>query len=582
VSVAPAPTLPLPSLTEPAEPTPDDLESGPLDERFAELMLRLDESENAELYDAAKLASAARRRGDVCLYLRSVTALHDGFSTRLLDTKVVGRPGEWKPLILDQADRLYLHRYWRYEQELASEIRTRLEMTSPELDRELLEDGLNAFFDLAPNDQRAAAEKALSGNFCVITGGPGTGKTRTVARILALLWAQSQCHGQRPSIALAAPTGKAAARMTESIRAAVAELRDKMDVAGVLEAEAVTLHRLLGTTPENPTPRFDARNPLPIDAVIVDEASMIDLALMAKLFAAVPRTARIILLGDKDQLASVEAGHVLGEICDRRPDRSEHPLTGRIAQLHRSFRFEPGSGIDRFSRSVNAGDVETALEVLRSGSPELTAKPLPSPEMLGRTLREKVVEGFRAALTATDPAAALDALNQFRILAAVRRGPYGVESLNILASQALQEAGLLDSRGLFHHGRPVMILRNDYTLRLFNGDIGLILRDPESGDALRAFFQGPDGKVRRIAPSRLPEHETVWAMTVHKSQGSEFDRMLLILPDRETPLLTRELLYTGITRAKRHGEIWYREESLRKAIARRTERTSGLADALWA
>ncbi len=557
-----------------------ELEPGPLDERFAQLMLRLAGTNIPELSEAARMVSAARRKGHVCLPVQSLPSATDGIAEKLLATNVVGHPGDRTPLILDESGRLYLHRYWRYEQDLAAEIRARIATEPPALNRNLLNSGLDQLFGPKPGDQRAAAEKALSGNFCVITGGPGTGKTRTVARILALLQAQFAAAGKHPSIALAAPTGKAAARMTESIRNAISELRGDAIASELADVEAVTLHRLLGCTPDAPVPRFDARNPLPVDAIIVDEASMIDLALMAKLFAAVQRNARIILLGDKDQLASVEAGHVLGEICQ--PSDSGNPrLAGQIAELRHSFRFATGSGIDRFSRSVNAGEEDEAVALLREGAPGITAASLPPPDLLSRLLKERVTAGYRDALTASDPATALGALSQYRILCAVRKGPYGVETLNLLANQALAEAGLIIPGSVFYHGRPILILRNDYPLRLFNGDTGIILRDPKSGNALRAFFQGTDGRLRRITPARLPEHETVWAMTVHKSQGSEFDRILFVLPDRESPLLTRELLYTAVTRSRTASEIWYREEVLRSAIRQRTERRSGLADVLW-
>jgi exodeoxyribonuclease V alpha subunit len=295
----------------------------------------------------------------------------------------------------------------------------------------------------------------------------------------------------------------------------------------------------------------------------------------------VPSTARIILLGDKDQLASVEAGHVLGDICLYNQAEASAPLRDCIVELRKSYRFASGSGIHRLASAVNDGNADRALELLRTGSNDISSMDLPRPESLGRSLRPLVIGGFRDALTAPDPRSALAALDRFRILCAVRQGPYGVETINRLAEAALAAESLIEPGASHFHGRPIIILRNDYTLRLFNGDVGLILRDSEAGHALCAFFVAPDGALRKIVPARLPEHETVWSMTVHKSQGSEFERVLLILPDRDYPVLTRELLYTAITRPKKAVEIWQRESVLRTAIARRTERLSGLHDALW-
>jgi exodeoxyribonuclease V alpha subunit len=546
-------------------------------------MVRLNGRLDPDLATAARAASAWSAAGHVCVPLQMLPDAGTDLSARLLATKVVGPPGAWRPLILDGAGRLYLQRFWQHEQRLTAAIRARVAAPQPLADADLLARGLDIFFGSPPNDQRAAAETALTSSFCVITGGPGSGKTRTVAGILAMLRAQFAAAGRELHVALAAPTGKAAARMTESIRQALQSLPDATPNPGDLKSapDAVTLHRLLGITPASQIPRFDATHPLPYDAVIVDEASMIDLALMAKLFAATPRQARIILLGDKDQLASVEAGHVLGDICPPGDAHASSPLRRCIVELRRSYRFAPGSGIHQLSVAVNAGRADEALALLQSGTRDVASLTLPTPDALTRALRDRVVSGFREALTTAEPRLALAALDRFRILCAIRHGPFGVETINRLAEAALAGAGLISPSGSHYHGRPVIILRNDYTLRLSNGDIGMILRDPDAADALRAFLLAPDGALRRIVPARLPEHETVWAMTVHKSQGSEFDRVLLILPDRDYPVLTRELLYTAITRPRTSAEIWHREAVLRAAIARRTGRLSGLHDALW-
>jgi exodeoxyribonuclease V alpha subunit len=252
-----------------------------------------------------------------------------------------------------------------------------------------------------------------------------------------------------------------------------------------------------------------------------------------------------------------------------------------VVQLQKNYRFAATGGIYTVSNAVNSGDTEAAVAALqRLEDDEVQWKKLPAAADLGDALRERIIRGFRSSLETPDPAAALAHLQEFRILCAVRHGPFGVESLNSLAEEALAGAGLLAPRSGWYRGRPVMITRNDHNLALFNGDTGIILPDAEAGGELRAFFLSAEGKLRRFLPSRLPLHETAFALTVHKSQGSEFDRLLLILPEKESPVLTRELLYTGITRARSGVEIWTSAEIFRTAVARRTERTSGLREAL--
>ena len=309
---------------------------------------------------------------------------------------------------------------------------------------------------------------------------------------------------------------------------------------------------------------------------------MVDLALMAKLFAAVPEAARVILIGDKDQLASVEAGNVLGDICGTGSRDPESPIATHIVELSKAHRFGADSGIQRASALVNAGEEEAALELLRNGQgTDLASAPTPPARALETTLRPRALGGFRGYLESSDPSEALARLGDFRLLCATRSGPFGVENLNLLVERTLAADGLIAPESMHYHGRPVLVRTNDYQLNLFNGDVGLILRDPTAGGELRAFFPDGAGAVRRVLPARLPAHETSFAMTVHKSQGSEFERVLLVLPDRDVAILTRELLYTGLTRARSAIEVWANEAVLRAAIARRTQRSSGLREALW-
>jgi exodeoxyribonuclease V alpha subunit len=253
-----------------------------------------------------------------------------------------------------------------------------------------------------------------------------------------------------------------------------------------------------------------------------------------------------------------------------------------IVQLQKSYRFGSDSGIGAASRAVNLGDADASVRILKDEIYEdITWKDLPQPTALPKAIREAVLNGFKRYLKVNDPWEAFELFDRFRILCALREGAYGVSGLNLLAEQILKNAGLIRPDSIWYSGRPLLITRNDYNLRLFNGDVGIVLPDPEANNDLRVFFPDADGTLRRLHPLRLPEHETVYAMTVHKSQGSEFDKVLFILPDKDYPVLTRELIYTGITRAKEGIEIWGTEEVFRTAVSRRIKRTSGLCDALW-
>jgi exodeoxyribonuclease V alpha subunit len=608
-----------------------------IDRHFARFMERLSGGSNPQLVMAAALASYFQGQGSICVDLRQVagTVFPPGnagdvrtsllpdlqkWLAALREAAVVGSPGDFKPLVLDEQGRLYLHRYREYEASLSRAIRQRAQGTPPGIDETLLQRGLERFFPAtsasgAPDVQRAAASTAVRNKFCVICGGPGTGKTRTVIVLLALLLEQS---GDEPlRIALAAPTGKAAARLQESLQKWKPTLPCTDAVKARLPDESFTLHRLLGGLPDSTRFKYDRENPLPFDVVVVDEASMVDLALMSKLFAATPSTARLILLGDKDQLASVQAGSVLGDICQRPSEPVSHPLASCIVELQTNYRSGADNGILALSQSINDGDANRALGLLSwqgdpdnpTSTPALTQSsarhrpasdsPLPTSSLVSRTgsgvfatmrptparlkdrLRGQAIDGFGEALRLRDPVAALKGLNRFRILCAVRMGAFGVESLNRTVEEILSEAGIISTRERWYAGRPILVTRNDPALKLFNGDIGIILPDPASGE-LRAWFHDPDGAARSLPPVRLPEHETVFAMTVHKSQGSEFDEVMFILPDRDSPVVTRELLYTGVSRASRRVEMWFDQPTFRAAVARRVVRASGLRDALWA
>ena len=545
---------------------------------------------------------------------------------------------------------LYTRRYWDLQEALADALRARA--TAP---LEPAPEGLTASLDAlfggptgaGLDRQRLAAALGPLGRLLVITGGPGTGKTRTLRSLLALwLIERARTGGPPLRIALAAPTGKAAARMRESIREglnadfheALARRLPAARATEVIEAlqalDAATLHRLLGYNHRQPLAfRHDAENPLPHDLVVVDEASMVDLGMMSRLVAATPASARLILLGDRDQLASVEAGTVLADLCDAaRPagrsvaelaisapvaaaltEAGEAPLPAevlvpagtapgladRVIAFDRTFRFKDSSGIAAFARAVIAGDGEAALAVLsRAGAdPDSDLRwirPRPGRGGLAPAL-ERLVEDlapiYHALDEEPDPAAGDDirrrwqlgllaGLDRVRALCAHRVGRRGSEALNQRLTEALAARfPSLRPEGEVWHGRPILIRENDAPLDLYNGDIGLILREPSGRP--RAIFPGREpGTVRSLSPSRLPAHRTVFAMTIHKSQGSELDHAVLILPESVSPILTRELLYTGATRARERLTVVAGAELLRAAVAGRVQRASGLAERL--
>ncbi len=542
----------------------------------------------------------------------------------LAGSRCCGAPPESDPplrLTRDGAPRLYLRRYYLFERRIVARL---LEMAQG--DTPLAPPGEDVGRRLArllPAPEQAparlAAATALRRRLLILSGGPGSGKTHTLARILLLLLEL------RPELAicLAAPTGKAAARMRESIRAALLERGGEAPAA--LAGEATTLHRLLGARGDILRFRHNRDHPLPADIVIVDEASMIDLPLMARLLDALRPEARLLLLGDMHQLSSVAPGFVLGDICAAAQAESGAPLAGSLVELTHNWRFPSDGPVGRVSAAIKTAGTaadpagERAWDTLRGqqgrrseAGDEVAWHDMPATlrDAAGRPikdLRRLVLAQFRPFLEATAVAEAFAALAQFRILCALRRGPHGVETLNRLTEEILAlermrfapgdpelPARKLEPVGRFYDHRVVMILRNDYGLRLFNGDVGIVLPESAGGAAgtaaedqkrLAAWFEVSDEvtgqrSCRHLPCHMLPEHETAFAMTIHKAQGSQFRDILLLLPPREHPLLTRELLYTGLTRAEKRVWLWCGESAFKLGATRRTARASGLSAAL--
>jgi len=464
--------------------------------------------------------------------------------------------GEKTPLVVHNG-RLYLHRYFTYESRLAAQIREMAGLTFQVPDAKAL---LDASFGPGPGVidwQKRAAETAMRRALCIISGGPGTGKTSTVVRIIGLL---QQAAGGRLQVALAAPTGKAAMRLRQSVEGSLGS------VPSPAALPAQTLHRLLGVRRDSPQFRHRRENPLPWDVVVVDEASMVDLAMMSKLVDALKPGARLILLGDKDQLASVESGAVLIDLVRALPDNT--------VELQKTYRFD--ASIKQLSRKVNQGDAEAAWQLLLDPVCEhVGLLEVPPQDYAGERYRPymDLVAG------AADSERVFAAFNSFRILCAVRQGQRGVEGMNKSVEQYLGKRGYDCLSRVWYPGRPVLITRNDYAQELYNGDIGICLPDPGDGSP-RVWFERPDGTLRNCLPYRLPHCETAFALTVHKSQGSEFDEVLVVLPGEDRAVLSRELVYTAVTRARKGVLLSAGEEIFRQALVRKIQRFSGLGDML--
>ena len=655
-------TLPAPPATGSLTPF---VEAGVLtdaDLRLAGRLGRLGGDEHRDVLLAAALALRAPRFGHVCVELDRVAervavdaALAPAtgpadlpwpdparWRSRLRDSPLVrgGHDGE-TPLVLDDGG-IYLDRYWRYEHRLAEALTARAAQRVDDVDRAALPGWLDELF--GPIDgldrQRLAAALAALRRLTVIAGGPGTGKTYTVTRVLALLYTEALARDpDRPlRAALAAPTGKAAARLADSLREGLATLSlDERVRDALARTPAFTLHRLLGTRRDSSSRfRHDADDPLPHDVVIVDEASMVSLPLMAKLVDAVRDDARLVLLGDRDQLASVEAGAAFGDICGPAGSRPQlrlspavlaevEPLVGAgvddhveparetgvwdaIVRLDRFRRFGTRSPLAAVAAAIQREDAEpgAALALVRSpdrapgredadgdaagadGGDEQVRllDPDHDPTAVARC-EDDVVAAYadyaRVALAEeADPADVLEALGRLRVLCALRRGPQGAWAWNAAVEARLaREVPGFRTDQPWYVGRPVLVTQNDYGVRLYNGDVGVILRDPVRAGRRVAVFPATDGSLRAISPARLPACDTTFAMTIHKSQGSQFDHAVVVLPEISSPILTRELVYTAVTRATHRTTLLAREAVLAEAIARPIQRATGLQRRLW-
>lgn len=539
------------------------------DVRTAQTVCRLGGDTSAEVELAVALLVRAARNGSVCVDLREVP--------ELLPDHAWPDPAAWwenvtaSPLIgvalRVEAGLLYLHRYWAEEGAVVIDLHERLTRPQPEVDEDRLAAALDRHFEAEYAEQRAAAEASARRWTSVITGGPGTGKTTTLARLLAVLADQSATPLR---IALAAPTGKAAARMSQTLAKAAAEPTfPEVDRDVVADLTASTLHRMLGFRPDNHSRfRHHRGNRLPHDVVVVDEASMVSLSMMTRLMEAIRPDARLVLLGDADQLASVEAGAVLHDVVAGYHDRSPSP----VSRLETSRRF--GKEIGRLAAAVRDGEADETWALLSIGSADIELVD-PADSARIRALVLPTVRELRGRALAGDVAGVLRSLNAHRLLCAHRAGPYGVATWNDRVEHWLRADEGIDWLPHRYPGQPLIQTSNDYGLKLWNGDTGAVL----GGEERRAVFDdGADGRL--VSLGRLSEVEVAHALTVHRSQGSEFGEVTVVLPEPDSRLLSRQLLYTAVTRAVHKVRVVGTEESVKEAVRRRARRSSGLADRL--
>lgn len=527
------------------------------------------------------------------------------------------------PLILDK-NHLYFQRYWNYETTIAGLLKMKATEVPEPVDWKRALEIINKLFSQninRPDWQKTALWISLKKHLLILSGGPGTGKTYTLIRLVALHYLLNNEAGHPlPKVALAAPTGKAAARINESITQSIAELYEVVPnkLVDHLPTEAETIHRLLGTRRNHPEFRYNRDQPLPHDMVVVDEASMVDIALMTKLLEALKPKCRLILIGDKDQLASVEAGSVLGDICslpgaptavsrinqfsngffseagneaafqmDEDRPALKKPLLDGMVELEESRRFKNSPEIGQLARAVNANSAERALTLLRKGKNVRIEEQASKERILSALGKQDYVQEEFVKSNADQ---LFRAWRSFQTLCAHRRGPGSSSEINRAMDRRMKVRiehanGYRTSQVEWYAGRPVIVTANLYELQLFNGDIGLTVRDPENENRLSICFEHLERengeKYRFIRPAKLVHYKSAWALTVHKSQGSEFNEVQFILPDQLSPVMTRELIYTALTRSKNRFRVWGKATILGKAIGQKIQRTGALSNRLW-
>ena len=550
------------------------------DRAFFEYLAEFEEKSDPWVYLLAGMTMAVVREGSSCLDLSSppmqfeellerqqVSWPSEGDWERLFEiSSIVGSEEDYAPLIFVKPNLLYLQRYYDHEKRLSSAVKRKCSQTSK---------SANEAIDSSTQDQ--AVNRALSQTFHIITGGPGTGKT-TLALKFVVEWLKRQDDLSSVRLAAIAPTGKAAARLAESFSQGIESLETSRDVRDfVSRIDCSTIHRLLGISGSGSLPKFDSETPLDIDLVIADECSMIDLTLMRYLIEALPDQASILMLGDADQLSSVQVGTVLKDLVEVSKSSSS-PLNGNVSQLSKTYRFSEDSPIFRICQSAKTGDLETFEALTKENSRnDVTLASLSQAEVQSdRALIELAKKEYRHVHDSKTPSEALSAIENFVVLTPTNEGLHGAGNLNreIIESRSSQtEQETLPAR------TPIMIRQNNYSLNLFNGDIGIIWHD-EEGRAARAVFPSNDNGYRAIPLSLLPEFEPAYAITIHKSQGSEYNHVCVVLHPNETLILSRELIYTAFSRAKEKLSIFSNPEVMQDALQRKVRRASGLSQRL--
>ncbi|TAF45821.1 MAG: exodeoxyribonuclease V subunit alpha [Sphingobacteriales bacterium] len=578
--------------------------------------------ESKTLQPYAYMLSKKLSEGHICIDITDIenereklpTYFKNSFfdiATLLKEPLVALQNGTKQPFIWHN-NRLYLQRYFSYESDILAQIvawgSNNIEQITKRMEalrlestfiKNIFETGINT---KQPNWQLVATLMGALQNFTIITGGPGTGKTTTVAKILAILFKINPFL----KVALAAPTGKAAARMGESLKATSLSPDSNIptNIASKFALlQPLTIQRLLGFIPNSLHFKHHETNPLNYDVIIIDEASMIDVALFAKLLNAIGPNSRIILLGDKNQLASVEAGSLFGDLCQAQQNLNilnahtqtfinhfitheeekistnhntkqtpSHPLFQHIIELKFSHRFKNNEGIGQFSKAIIQNNVSFLKNfLLANADDQVVIDTQYSPTFL-----ENFIAGYKDYIHESDIKIALHKFNKLRILCAIRESNQGVYALNKIVERYLSHKNLIDTHSQFYIHRPVMITRNNYVLNIFNGDIGLV-RPDENGE-LKVWFEGEDGKLTGILTGLINHAETVFAMSIHKSQGSEYDKVMVVLPQQQNmAILTRELLYTGLTRAKNKIFLQASHEVILHAAQSQVMRSSGIA-----
>ena len=547
-------------------------------------------------------------RGNVCIEIQSIHKKSrelgwndcpkgDELFEKIESSSVVGTGNDLKPLIQENK-KLYLNRYYHNEKSIGDSLLDMAKVSLLEIDMNSVN---KLFSDTEQIDyQKLAAIISCKHQLSIISGGPGTGKTWTVSKILALI-IQQQLSNKKLNIKLAAPTGKAAARLAESIKKLRAEMDLNETIKSNIPDEAVTLHRLLGIHRFTHRAKYNKENPLSCDLLVLDEASMIDQQMMAIICSAVPAGCKLILLGDKDQLSSVEAGSVFADLCgglqqtefsqqqqisikqitgyDLPKHHSNYALSDHVVVLQKSHRFDEFSGIGLLAKSINQGDVKNCIRQLKSKDLFSNISwNQPTENVLPNKLKHQASRIYIPMLEAESIADAFKLFHQYQILSAVWSGPTGVDTINEVIESHIKNRQGLEQHTEFYAGKPLMMTSNVYQYDIHNGDIGIIW--PDDQGQLKIYFEDARGEYRSLSLSQCPDHKTAYAMTVHKSQGSEFSHILLILPNTETAVSTRELFYTGITRAAESVEIWSSEAIIKSTIKQKTLRVSGLMDRL--